>query len=202
MSLPEWESLDFLYMPSRDVAADVEHFSSALGAEVLFAIEAFGTRVAMISLSTPSHGAVAGPGQQNRFCGQHPECGVPAARPLVQEAGGQGPQGRQREAQPLAHGGEPSGALRPGGPDDHQGHAQPETCALDDPQRTDHDKLQLGGGSQDTQQRRGHEQPEPRRHVPQDRCTPGEDRRQQARREAGNAEPRQQSRRGFRGHAL
>ena len=40
--------LDFVYMPSLDVAADVAHFSEQLGAEVVFAIEAFGTRVGMV----------------------------------------------------------------------------------------------------------------------------------------------------------
>jgi hypothetical protein len=44
-------SLDFLYIPSRDVAADVRHFTEALGAEAVFAIEAFGARVAMVRLS-------------------------------------------------------------------------------------------------------------------------------------------------------
>ena len=48
---PPFESLDFVYMPSRDVAADVRHFTEALGAELVFAIEAFGTRVAMIRLT-------------------------------------------------------------------------------------------------------------------------------------------------------
>ena len=43
--------LDFLYMPSRDVAGDVEYFTSLLGARLEFAIEAFGTRVAMVRLS-------------------------------------------------------------------------------------------------------------------------------------------------------
>jgi hypothetical protein len=42
------ESLDFLYMPSRDPAAELEWFEQTLGAEVVFAIEAFGTRVAML----------------------------------------------------------------------------------------------------------------------------------------------------------
>jgi hypothetical protein len=42
------ESLDFVYMPSRDPAAELEWFETVLGAEVLFAIEAFGTRVAML----------------------------------------------------------------------------------------------------------------------------------------------------------
>jgi hypothetical protein len=45
------ERLDFIYLPSRDVAADVEHFTRRLGAELVFAIEAFGTRVAMVRLA-------------------------------------------------------------------------------------------------------------------------------------------------------
>jgi len=43
--------LDFVYMPSQDVAADVEHFTRRLGAELVFAVEAFGTRVAMVRLA-------------------------------------------------------------------------------------------------------------------------------------------------------
>jgi hypothetical protein len=43
-------SLDFLYMPSADVAAEVEHFTAA-GARLVFAIEAFDTRVAMVQVS-------------------------------------------------------------------------------------------------------------------------------------------------------
>jgi hypothetical protein len=46
-----FDRLDFIYLPSRDVAADVMHFSHRLGAEVVFAIEAFGTRVAMVRLA-------------------------------------------------------------------------------------------------------------------------------------------------------
>jgi len=42
------ESLDFLYMPSSDPAAELEYFERVLGAQVAFAIEAFGTRVAMV----------------------------------------------------------------------------------------------------------------------------------------------------------
>jgi hypothetical protein len=49
-----FESLDFVYLPSRDVAADLEHFTVALAARFVFAIEAFGTRVAMVSLAEPS----------------------------------------------------------------------------------------------------------------------------------------------------
>ena len=45
-----FDRLDFVYLPSRDVAADVTHFSRRLGAELVFAIEAFGTRVAMVRL--------------------------------------------------------------------------------------------------------------------------------------------------------
>ena len=46
-----FEQLDFVYLPSRDVAADVSHFTERLGARLGFAIEAFGTRVAMVRLS-------------------------------------------------------------------------------------------------------------------------------------------------------
>src|SRR3954453_3098521 len=48
---PPFEGLDFLYMPSDDVARDVEYFPRVLGAELGFAIEAFDTRVAMVSLT-------------------------------------------------------------------------------------------------------------------------------------------------------
>jgi len=46
-----FESLDFLYMPSADVAADVEYFTKVVGGDLVFAIEAFGTRVAMVRLT-------------------------------------------------------------------------------------------------------------------------------------------------------
>jgi hypothetical protein len=45
-----FDRLDFLYLPSRDVAADMLHYTERLGAEPVFAIEAFGTRVAMVRL--------------------------------------------------------------------------------------------------------------------------------------------------------
>jgi hypothetical protein len=44
------ERLDFIYMPSRDPAADAEHFVRAFGAELRFAIERFDTRVVMVRL--------------------------------------------------------------------------------------------------------------------------------------------------------
>jgi hypothetical protein len=46
-----FEALEFVYLPSRDVAADLKHFTDQLGAELVFAIEAFETRVAMVRLS-------------------------------------------------------------------------------------------------------------------------------------------------------
>jgi hypothetical protein len=46
-----FEQLDFLYMPASDVAGEVEHFTTVLGAELVFAIEAFGARVAMVKLA-------------------------------------------------------------------------------------------------------------------------------------------------------
>ena len=46
-----FDRLDFVYLPSRDVAAELGHFTARLGAELVFAIEAFGTRVAMVRLT-------------------------------------------------------------------------------------------------------------------------------------------------------
>jgi hypothetical protein len=46
-----FEQLDFLYTPSRDVAGDMAYFADVLGGRVVFAIEAMGTRVAMIELA-------------------------------------------------------------------------------------------------------------------------------------------------------
>ena len=43
--------LDFIYFPSRDVAADLFHFTDRLGGRMNFAIERFGTRVAMVTLA-------------------------------------------------------------------------------------------------------------------------------------------------------
>jgi hypothetical protein len=48
---PGFESLDFLYMPSSDVAADLAFYADVLGGEVVFAIEAMGTRVAQVKLT-------------------------------------------------------------------------------------------------------------------------------------------------------
>jgi hypothetical protein len=46
-----FESLDFVYLPSRDVEGDLRHFVDVLGGKLVFAIEAFGTRVAMVDLT-------------------------------------------------------------------------------------------------------------------------------------------------------
>ena len=45
------EALDFLYTPSRDVAADTLDFTKTLGGRLIFAIEDGGVRVSMIELS-------------------------------------------------------------------------------------------------------------------------------------------------------
>jgi hypothetical protein len=44
-------SLDFVYVPSRDVAAEARHLVDVLGAEHLWSIERFDTRVARLRLS-------------------------------------------------------------------------------------------------------------------------------------------------------
>jgi hypothetical protein len=46
-----FDRLDYLYMPSRDVAADVAWFTDVLGGRLIFAIEGMGTRVAMVELT-------------------------------------------------------------------------------------------------------------------------------------------------------
>lgn len=43
--------LDYVYMPSRDVAADVSYFTDVIGGRLVFAIEEMGTRVAMVELT-------------------------------------------------------------------------------------------------------------------------------------------------------
>ena len=46
-----FESLDFVYTPSRDVAADAAYFQDVLGGRIIFAVEGMGTRVAMLELA-------------------------------------------------------------------------------------------------------------------------------------------------------
>jgi hypothetical protein len=46
------DRLDYIYMPSRDVAADLAWFRDVLGGRVVFAIDAMGTRVAMIEVTS------------------------------------------------------------------------------------------------------------------------------------------------------
>lgn len=46
-----FEQLDFLYVPSRDVAADRDSFVDVLGGRPVFAVESMGTRVAAIELT-------------------------------------------------------------------------------------------------------------------------------------------------------
>jgi hypothetical protein len=48
---PPFQQLDFVYTPSRDVAADLRYFTEILGGRVVFAVEAMGARVAGIALT-------------------------------------------------------------------------------------------------------------------------------------------------------
>jgi hypothetical protein len=48
--VPPFQQLDFLYMPSRDVAADRTYLTDVLGGRMVFAVEAMGTRVAAVEL--------------------------------------------------------------------------------------------------------------------------------------------------------
>ena len=48
--------LDYLYVPSSDVAKDLEYFTGVLGGELAFAVEGMGARVAMVRLTQgPPH---------------------------------------------------------------------------------------------------------------------------------------------------
>jgi hypothetical protein len=47
-----FQQLDFLYTPSRDMATDLVYFTKVLGGRVVFAVEAMGTRVAAVQLTT------------------------------------------------------------------------------------------------------------------------------------------------------
>ena len=46
-----FDQLDYVYMPSRDVTADVTYFTEVLGGRLVFAIDGMGTRVAMVALT-------------------------------------------------------------------------------------------------------------------------------------------------------
>jgi hypothetical protein len=47
-----FERLDFLYVPSGDVAADRTYFTEVLGGRLAFAIQNGGTRVAAVELTS------------------------------------------------------------------------------------------------------------------------------------------------------
>jgi hypothetical protein len=46
-----FQQLDFLYMPSDDVARDLAYFTEILGGRAVFAVESMGTRVAGVELT-------------------------------------------------------------------------------------------------------------------------------------------------------
>ena len=48
-----FESLDFVYHPSRDVKPDLAYFTDVLGGRIHFAVEGMGARVAAIELASP-----------------------------------------------------------------------------------------------------------------------------------------------------
>ena len=52
MTIPRLGPLDYVYAPSSDVAADARRLSEVLGAELVFAIDRSGTRVAMLRPGT------------------------------------------------------------------------------------------------------------------------------------------------------
>jgi hypothetical protein len=53
---PPFIQLDYLYVPSGDVAKDLKYFAGVLGGEIGFAVEGMGARVAMVRLTKgPPH---------------------------------------------------------------------------------------------------------------------------------------------------
>ncbi|MGH2728583.1 MAG: VOC family protein [Actinomycetota bacterium] len=48
---PPFEQLDYLYIPSTDVAADAKYFTEVLGGRHEFSIDDGGTRVAMVRMT-------------------------------------------------------------------------------------------------------------------------------------------------------
>lgn len=48
---PPFETLDFVYMPSRDAGTDARYLTDTLGGTLVFAVEGMGTRVAMVRLA-------------------------------------------------------------------------------------------------------------------------------------------------------
>ena len=54
----ELGSLDFVYAPSSDVAADAQWFTDVLGADLVLAIDRSGTRVAMLRLGAAEAPAI------------------------------------------------------------------------------------------------------------------------------------------------
>ncbi len=49
---PPFDRLDFVYMPSADVAGDMAYFEGILGGRVIFAVEGMGARVAAVELTS------------------------------------------------------------------------------------------------------------------------------------------------------
>jgi hypothetical protein len=53
---PPFSQLDYLYIPSADVAKDLKYFTDVLGGDLGFAVEGMGARVAMVRLTAgPPH---------------------------------------------------------------------------------------------------------------------------------------------------
>jgi hypothetical protein len=48
---PPFQQLDFVYAPSRDVAADLAYFTQILGGRVVFAVQTMAARVAAMELT-------------------------------------------------------------------------------------------------------------------------------------------------------
>jgi catechol 2,3-dioxygenase-like lactoylglutathione lyase family enzyme len=102
--------LDFLYMPSRDVERDLAFYTGVMGAEVVFAIEAFGTRVAQVGLTGGGPPPAAGRAPGWRCAG----AGLPGGRPRDDDGRARAPWAAHEARFGIPHG--PCAAFRaPGG---------------------------------------------------------------------------------------
>ena len=87
-------SLDFLYTPSADVAADLRYLVDVLGAEEVFAIEDGGIRVAMASFGGPPAILLTDHLEGDRPIHLFAVTDLAAARPISRRAAGPGALGR------------------------------------------------------------------------------------------------------------
>jgi hypothetical protein len=102
--------LDYLYTPSKDVAADVRFFTESLGGMLAFSIDAMGTRVALVELTSgPPHIVLADHLDGDRPILVYRVEDLRAARAKLKGKGWKGPQGLELPMGPAVSFASPSG---------------------------------------------------------------------------------------------